>query len=235
MRVNNYIVQADRARELIAERFRERFGDEVQEYTYPYDAAAAVEAILAAEDKFVEQDVTDNLLHFAIDWLLSLPKPIDFEFLRDLRQQVDTGSPLSRAQAKGVLNCARAKLRRNHIPVPNNELVEPGIYMEPDGAIYKVQKSKSSGKPYAKLLVVIREPIRNDRGEIEEPAVVRFDYKPGAVKQLTPEMRLTKEQAREHGAFYGTCIACGRTLSREDSIDRMMGPVCYRKQFGKES
>jgi hypothetical protein len=95
--------------------------------------------------------------------------------------------------------------------------VEDGMYIK-EGVIYKVQLAiHGSGKPYAKRLVA------------DEFGSSRFEYAPGVVHRLRPEDKLTKEEAKNWGALYGTCCRCGRTLTAEDSIERMMGPVCYGK------
>lgn len=97
--------------------------------------------------------------------------------------------------------------------------IEDGMYLL-DGMIYKVQHAvHGSGRQYAKRLVPPEQ--RGQRAE--------FVYAPGAAARLAPEHRMTVEQAREFGALYGTCVRCGRVLTREDSIERMMGEVCASK------
>lgn len=112
-------------------------------------------------------------------------------------------------------------------------ITEDGMYRTADGAIYKVQYAiHGSGRLYAKLLVVEREPVRDAEGTIVEPAKVRFDYAPGMVNKLQPSDKLTVEAAKAFGALYGTCVRCGKGLTLEDSIKRMMGRTCYGKTFG---
>lgn len=97
--------------------------------------------------------------------------------------------------------------------------IEDGMYIL-DEAIYKVQHAvHGSGRQYAKRLI---PPLAE--GERAE-----FIYVPGAVRKLRPEHRMTVEQAKEWGALYGTCVRCGRVLTREDSIERMMGRICAEK------
>jgi Family of unknown function (DUF6011) len=110
-------------------------------------------------------------------------------------------------------------------------VTEDGMYRNPkNGDIFKVQKAvHGSGNLYAKRLVIESEPVRGGDGAILEPAVVRFDYAPGQIFRLAPEWRMTLEEAKKFGALYGTCVRCGRTLTREDSIERMMGAVCAGK------
>jgi hypothetical protein len=96
--------------------------------------------------------------------------------------------------------------------------IEDGMYLM-DGQVYKVQHAvHGSGKQYAKRLVP------NDPGE---RAI--FEYAPGIIRKIRPEHQMTMDQAKEWGALYGTCVRCGRTLTAEDSIERMMGPICATK------
>jgi hypothetical protein len=107
--------------------------------------------------------------------------------------------------------------------------LEDGMYLK-DGEIFKVQHAiHGSGNQYAKKLRVVEEPERDDEGDIVAPGKIVFDYAPGVVRKLTAADRMTLEQAEEFGALYGTCVRCGRTLTKEKSIARAMGPVCAGK------
>jgi hypothetical protein len=106
------------------------------------------------------------------------------------------------------------------------------MYRTKDGEIFKVQIAvHGSGRPYAKKLVVVEDAERDDDGKIVRPARIRFDYANGMVFRLSKEDRLTIEDAKKFGALYGNCVRCGRTLTQEQSIERMMGPVCYGKEY----
>lgn len=113
-------------------------------------------------------------------------------------------------------------------PIQGGEL-DDGMYRMA-GSIYKVQHAvHGSGRQYAKILRIVAEPERDDEGDIVSPGSIVFSYAPGVVHQLTSEHRMTLEQAKEFGALYGTCVRCGRTLTKEKSIERAMGPVCAQK------
>jgi len=108
--------------------------------------------------------------------------------------------------------------------------IEDGMYKTEDGSIYKVQHGiHGSGRQYAKKLRVVLEPERDDEGDIVAPGKIAFDYAPGVIYKLTEKDRMTMAQASEFGALYGTCVRCGRTLTKEKSIERSMGPVCAGK------
>lgn len=88
-----------------------------------------------------------------------------------------------------------------------------------DGEIYKVQVAvHGSGNEYAKLLVLQGD---GDKG--------KFEYAPGAIRKLSPQTKMTLEEAKEFGRLYGVCCQCGATLTDENSIAEGIGPVCAGK------
>lgn len=94
-------------------------------------------------------------------------------------------------------------------PLP---VTEAGMYRTPAGEIFKVQVAvHGSGQLYAKRL---------------DSDTKSFEYAPGALRQLTADMRMTLAQAKEYGALYGVCCVCSRTLTDEKSIEAGIGPVC---------
>lgn len=111
------------------------------------------------------------------------------------------------------------------IEPPEAELVkikaplQDGIYKLGED-IYKVQKAHyGSGYLYAKRLVF--KP-----GTDEKP---RFVFEKGAISKLSPENRMTLEEAKAFGALYGFCCNCGRILTDEQSIEDGIGPICKGK------
>ena len=102
----------------------------------------------------------------------------------------------------------------SHGPAPREEL-SPGMYRF-DGEIYRVQTSRTSGHLYAKRYIAPATP----------GAHASFVYAPGVILKLRPEHRMTLAEATAHGAEYGTCCVCGRTLTVTASIEAGIGPVC---------
>lgn len=92
---------------------------------------------------------------------------------------------------------------------------EEGVYIV-DGTIYRVRIAKSSGRPYAMILI--------------DPASKDWQYvgrKPFRV--LTDETKLTLEEAKAHGLQFGWCLQCGANLSVELSVEAGIGPVCAKR------
>lgn len=79
--------------------------------------------------------------------------------------------------------------------------------------VWKIQMSKT-GNLYAKKL--------------EEDG--SWTYTPYGKKHVAKNAtKLDLETARKFGKLYGRCAACGRTLTKEESIEYGMGPVCRNK------
>jgi hypothetical protein len=94
------------------------------------------------------------------------------------------------------------------VPVTPAKL-EEGFYQLND-EIYRVKYSRA-GYPFA-LHITDDEP--------------KGIYVPGVVKQITPEMKLTRELAADYGIRTGNCCICGRTLTKAISVQKGIGPIC---------
>lgn len=116
-----------------------------------------------------------------------------------------------------------ATARPARVPV-----TEDGLYLTPEGDIYKVQVAvHGSGRLYAKKLVKLDEPREMAKGVRTH----EFVRDPGAINRLSATMKMTLEQMKKFGndpesALYGTCCNCGMTLTDEVSIREGLGPVC---------
>lgn len=94
--------------------------------------------------------------------------------------------------------------------------LEPGMYAR-DGHVYRVVLSHA-GRPYAKVWV-----------ESDDDTPARFEFAPGAIRDLRPEHRMTTEDAKAYSRRIGACCVCGKTLTDPASIERGIGPVCADK------
>lgn len=112
-------------------------------------------------------------------------------------------------------------------PVAQQE-VTPGMYVDAQGEVWKVQAAQGSGNLYAKALTRIG-------GErlTEDDSVVRweFTYAPGAmgVVRAATTRRMTLEEARAFGTRTGTCAVCAKHLKDAKSVAAGIGPVCIKR------
>jgi bacterioferritin-associated ferredoxin len=54
-------------------------------------------------------------------------------------------------------------------------------------------------------------------------------YEPGLVEQVAREGRkMTLEEAKAFIVLYGRCARCGRALKAAESVERGIGPICYK-------
>lgn len=141
---------------------------------------------------------------------------------------------------------ASAPVPQVHAGTQPARVERDGIYVDAaSGRIFKVQFNKASGdgrRLYAKRLVVsfieeangsfsyttISEGLLNRERQGAESQ--SWEYQTGLIDSIKPEWRLTPKLAEQWGALYGTCIRCLRTLTKESSIQNMMGDTCASKQ-----
>lgn len=98
-------------------------------------------------------------------------------------------------------------------PATAPEDVEEGFYVV-GTHVAKVQRAiHGSGHLYAKRLT--------EEGWVFWPRALPIVAREGR--------RMTAEEAGEYGRLYGFCIACGATLTDEESIARGIGPICATK------
>ena len=113
--------------------------------------------------------------------------------------------------------------RKPRVVQDDAEPLDAGFYWK-NGDVFQVVISKT-GNAYAKICR--SRAFINEIGEVEYD--LWFVYAPGAASKLDISDKMTREQARDFGVKYHKCVRCHRNLSRADSIERMMGAVCYRK------
>lgn len=132
------------------------------------------------------------------------------------------------------------KLLVEELQQPEEIVNQDGMYRNPaTGEIFKVQRNRGQGdgqRLYAKRLVLwidgekhLIPTAENAEKWNKERDCVEFQYAPGAMKLIKPQWRMTMDEAKQFGALYGTCMRCGRVLTREDSIENMMGSTCASK------
>ena len=83
-------------------------------------------------------------------------------------------------------------------------------------SIYRVRKARTSHRLYAEKVTV-----HDHDGEKH----VEFAYNAKAIAFLRKD-KLTWLEARDFGAAYGACVACGRTLSDPRSLVQQYGSTC---------
>jgi len=126
---------------------------------------------------------------------------------------------------------ARAKMDCD-IAAIGAPVTEDGMYRNPQtGEIFKVYRTvHGANQLVAKRLMMLDDSYsKTVRGkQVEVKAEFVYAGKAG-LRGLTAEMKMTLEEGKKYGAIYGVCVRCAATLTREESIERAMGPVCAGK------
>lgn len=122
-----------------------------------------------------------------------------------------------------------------HLPMVQ---VEDGVY-KVGNDIFKVKHSKNHRQWAHKLH--LEEPdcggCTNGEPCVDGPCpwVATFKYAGTPAKHgITPEHKLSYEDAKAFGALYNICCCCGRLLTNELSVYLGIGPVCGDREFGGE-
>lgn len=103
---------------------------------------------------------------------------------------------------------------------------DAGVYVLPDGTIVKVQANREKTRTYAKRFVEIRAERATEAGT---RAHGEYVYEPHLVEQVAREGRkMTLGEAKAFILRYGFCVRCGRALKAAESVERGIGPVCWR-------
>lgn len=89
--------------------------------------------------------------------------------------------------------------------------LEVGMYRLANGDIYRVQRSRESGRLYAKKL---------------DWANNRFEFSAGAMRLITADDRMTLDEAKAWGVETGICCVCSAFLTDARSVAAGIGPVC---------
>lgn len=100
-------------------------------------------------------------------------------------------------------------------PVPAERRRDPEVgFYKVGEEIYKVQKNRAGTSSYAKRLVC-------EGGSSDWEYVGKSPF-----GSLTPENRMTMEEAAEWGQETGQCMVCSAVLTDPESIARGIGPIC---------
>lgn len=149
-----------------------------------------------------------------VDWLAQQTWS---PFAQDLVRHAARHGALTPNQAAAAQRMRDKVAAREARPVaPANPISEIGIYTCGDD-VYKVVRSRQSGRLYAKRLVG-----------------TSWVYDGGAVHRLSADNLLTVDQAAEYGRRTGICVCCGAELDDRDGLGVRVGigPVCVRRTYG---
>lgn len=103
-----------------------------------------------------------------------------------------------------------------------------GVYKLSDGRIYVVRLNRDKTKLQAKRLIETSSDRLTEDGKL-----VRYELKFDGVqlKEIGAEDLMDFKEAKELIIRYGRCIYCGHGLKVAKSVERGIGPVCF-KAFG---
>ena len=155
------------------------------------------------------KNATDKQMGF----IYSLLKKIDSDNAAEAMLAFEEKAP-SVKDASDYITLLKSKTPVEVKAVNDDSLIPEGLhYIGQD--VYRIRKSKSSGRLYAELL---------DTQDREFRYVGR---KPLA--QASMDTIMTLDEAKKFGKAFGFCVRCCALLEDPASVEAGVGPVCAKK------
>ena len=99
-----------------------------------------------------------------------------------------------------------------------------GVY-QLDSRTYVVRKARGADRLYA--LELVSAPARvMESGEVRN---FELEYRKGMIYQLSDVHRMPAVEVERVSRLYGRCIQCGAKLKAAKSVQRAIGPVCWKR------
>jgi hypothetical protein len=220
------------------------------------DYARSVCAEMTDGFKFEAEDIDGPLLRGATEYARQYTG--FFDFMLKMKFDALRKGWLSEGQAKGVLNCLFAEVKRNRRPVAPVEVVDfTGLRALFAKAAEHLQKPRivlSMGRGMEALTIKLMTAgghvgsISFQTGTFDDGTWfgrVETDGKLTPSKYMTPQVRELIDElaadpiaaARRHAHLTGNCCFCSRKLDDERSTAAGYGPVCadnYGLPWGQE-
>lgn len=175
-----------------------------------------------ATDKQIDW-ITQMLENKDLESLPAAPRALMDGYLSDLSTLREVDSRTASNLIGWLKPLTKKKTGGNRMPTPDDK----GIWVTPDGQLWKLQISRESGRIYAQSLALdLSEDFQVERHV--------YHFAPGACfTVVNTGRRLTWEEELAHGIKYHFCVRCGAELDNDESKKRGLGPVCYAKgEFG---
>lgn len=207
----------------------------------PFAGLAAPDAPEQEAPRPQEPEPTDRQVKFYRDLLAR--KAGEDEATQDARIQrkKDSGNWTKRRISKAIdALLAMPDKPREEVKAAGGSQVEPpeGFHLLDDN-IYSVKVAvHGSGKLIGRRLCTENaEAVKaawkewDEGGRHGKQPKLDWEYvgRRGVFWNLSEDTLMTMEQMQAMGHLYGICCSCGATLTKQESIDRGMGPVCARK------
>lgn len=112
-------------------------------------------------------------------------------------------------------------------PLDTESGLKVGVYQH-NGEIFVVKLNQKKTNKYVKRLVELTGSARRLNDE-DEHVPIEFVYAPGMLAKLRPEDQMTLEAAKPFIIRYGRCLFCGLRLKAAKSVERSVGPVCFKR------
>lgn len=175
--------------------------------------------------RLADGSFTKKLASDSITWFLAQPK-LPAPPTKTFTMDTETFDALIQDREIAMdRTVAEAKMERDGF-TDRAPVTEIGIY-ELGDKIFKVKRSKSD-RLYAEVLsYTVGEALRLTAAGTVIKA--KYVYSAGAIYTLSAADRITGDRAKELSVVFTSCIVCGRHLKNALSVERAIGPVCWKR------
>lgn len=148
--------------------------------------------------------------------------------LATLIQESPELKDLTKAQASKVIDrlvkMPKLAAEKSTVQSVSVTTLEEGFYVL-NGEVLKVTPNKAGTRMYAKRwedclgnALVLDEQNKGTTGS--------WNYAPGMVRELTPDMKMSLEDAKFFTGIWKQCVRCGAKLTATQSVEQGIGPIC---------
>lgn len=117
-------------------------------------------------------------------------------------------------------------------PLDTESGLKVGVYQR-NGEIFVVKLNRQKTNKYVTKLIELTGSARR-LNEPGDHVPIDFVYAPGMLAKLRPDDQMTLAQARPFIIKYGRCLFCGQFLRAAKSVERSVGPVCFKRYAADE-
>jgi hypothetical protein len=142
------------------------------------------------------------------------------ERLDEYQRRLDTRT-LDKFELMGIIDYLKVA------PLDTKSGLPIGVYRR-NGEIFVVKLNRAKTNKYVSRLVELTGSARR-LNEPGDHVPIDFEYAPGMLAQLRPEDQMSLEEAKPYIIRYGRCLFCGQFLRAAKSVERAVGPVCFKR------
>lgn len=195
-----------------------------------------LEVVAARPERYDDASMTVQLVEFAEAYAKALPESEPFQFLSDMRKAaLDRG--LSIGQARGVLNCIRARVEKERsessIEIPGEVINGHFTVVTEEGRrTFRISTRRSGERCIGLLAGSCNTDDYQKVGTVGAKSLFVLKRYESLCPYLFVLVGDPRAALSAYGLESGRCGVCNRILTVPESIQSGIGPVCATRVLG---